>query len=98
MEQLQMLSKTMLKIRETRKKKKHISKCKYLIFNSHYNQSGGVNIPVACSGVRQRNFDLFFTVIHLDTVFSLLPSAFFTFKLTLYLPTLVYLCTEFWLF
>jgi hypothetical protein len=46
MEQLQMLSKTMLKIRETRKKKKHISKCKYSIFNSHYNQSGGVNIPL----------------------------------------------------
>lgn len=37
-------------------------------------------------------------MIYLDTVLSLLPSAFFTFKLTLYLPTLVYLSTEFWLF
>ncbi len=37
-------------------------------------------------------------MIYLDTVLSLLPSAFFTFKLTLYLLTLVYLCTEFWFF
>ena len=47
-----------LKIRETKKKKKHISKWKQSIFNSSIiTWTVARTYPVACSRVRQRNFD-----------------------------------------
>ena len=44
--------KTMLKIRETRKKMKHISKLKYLILNNSFvSKAVAVKYPIACYGV-----------------------------------------------
>ena len=37
----------------------------------------------------------YFTVMYLDFVIELLPAAFFTVKLTVYFPALLYLCTGF---
>jgi len=51
--------KSYAKKQEKRKEKKSYYQMKIIDSRNHYNNSKDANIPIACSGVHQSNFDSF---------------------------------------